>query len=99
MRKKNNSKKSKKNNGIVDMSSRKKMDIIYEHEYTDEDINSLLLELQKQMKQMEVIQQRYYSLNAYIDRIQERTFSNILEAKLLSIISKVLSSIHLENEK
>lgn len=91
MGKKNISKKINKKNAVLDMSSRKNMNIIYGKEYTDEELAALISDLKKQMEQMEDIYQKYYSQNSYIDRINERNFTNILQAKLFSIISKIIS--------
>ena len=96
MGKTNKSKKINPKNTILDMSSRKNMNVIYEKEYTDEELIELISNLKKQMEQMEDIYQKYYSQNSYIDRINERNFTNILQAKLFSIISKILSSLKTE---
>lgn len=96
MKKKNKTQNIEKKDVIVDMSSRRNLNIVDECEYTEEELNSLIVELKKQMDQMEDFYQRYYSLNAYIERINKRNFFNILYAKIISIISKLTSSMLLK---
>ena len=70
------------------MTHRKNMNVNIEKTYNDEEMHLLIEELQKQMKQMQEMEQRYYSVNAYIERIEDRNFIDILREKIVSLSSK-----------
>lgn len=85
MRKKSNQKKEKKN--IIDVSYRKNLHIDSEKTYSDEELQILISELQKQMEQMKLMEQKYYSMNASIERISRRNFIDIIKEKFESVVS------------
>ncbi len=89
---KNRTKQRRKINqksNIVDMSCRKNMNVKVEKVYDEEEMRLLILELEKQMKQMKEMEQRYYSVNAHIERIKDRNFMDILCEKVDSLFGKL----------
>ena len=85
MSKKNKNKKNAKPNDFLDMSYRKKIDIDTDQEYSDEELIALVLELNKQLKELNNLHKKLYISNAYIERICQRTFLDILHEKIVSI--------------
>lgn len=89
------SKKNKKKNvmtkEILDMSYRKKIDIDTNREYSDEELVSLIIEMNKQLQKLNDLHKELYSSNAYIERICQRTFWDILYEKIISIFGNVSS--------
>lgn len=80
--------KNKQKSYIIDMAYRKNMNVNLEKTYSDEEMHLLIIELQKQMKQMQEMEQRYYSVNAYIERIEDRNFIDIFREKVASLFGK-----------
>ena len=74
---------------LMDMSYRKNINFYEEKTYSDEELSIIISELQKQMEQMESVRQKYYSMNSYIDRINKRTFVDILQEKAQFFLSKL----------
>lgn len=99
MNKENTTKQLEKRNDIFDMSSRKTMYIIYEQEYSEKELKLLLLELERQVQQMEDIHNKYYSTNAYIERINNRNFSSILHAKIIQLFQKIFLKLTNKSNK
>lgn len=66
----------------------RKINIDSDQGYNDEELKILLAELKAQMEQMDIVREKYYSTNEYIDRISERTFLDILREKLREISQK-----------
>lgn len=85
MGKKKNNKKNIKNNDFLDMSYRNKIKTDLEQKYNDEELDSLIAELNIQIEQLNDLHKKYYSSNAYIERIYKRTFLDILREKIASI--------------
>lgn len=84
----NKKKKNTKNNkhcDFLDMSYRKNIDIDKNQEYNDEELHLLIKELHTQLDGLDDLYKKYYSSNAYIERIYKRTFFDILQAKTKSI--------------
>lgn len=87
-------KKNKNNkniNDFLDMSYRKKIDIDTDREYSDEELIALIVELNKQIQELNNQHKRLYSSNAYIERIYQRTFKDILREKIISILGNIFS--------
>lgn len=70
----------KNNTDLFDMSHRKNIVIEFNdlEPYDKEEILSLLKEIQEQR---ETVEKEYYSINASVERISERSFIDILRAK------------------
>jgi len=91
MSKKRNSKKNSKNDDFLDVSYRIKMDVDEDQRYSDEDLSVLIIELNKQLQELNAQHEKLYSSNAYIDRICQRTFRDILHAKIISIWENIIN--------
>lgn len=91
MSKKNRNKKNIKTNDYLDMSYRKKIDIDTVQQYNDEELIALIIELNKQIQELNSLHKELYSSNAYIDRICQRTFLDILHEKLVSMFGNIFS--------
>ena len=93
MSKKNTKKKDikkKDNNGdFLDVSYRGKLDIDTDKKYNDEELYALILDLDKKIEHFNKLHKNFYSSNAYIDRIQNRTFIDILREKIASTINSM----------
>lgn len=88
---KSKSKKNKNINDFLDMSYRKKIDIDTDREYSDEELIALIVELNKQIQELNNQHKILYSSNAYIERIYQRTFKDILREKIISILGNIFS--------
>lgn len=91
MSKSKNNKKNKNVNDYLDMSYRKKIDIDTDQEYNDEELIALIVELNKQIQELNNQHKKLYSSNAYIERIYQRTFKDILHEKIISILKNIFS--------
>lgn len=91
MNKKNKNKKNIKANDFLDMSYRKKIDIDADQEYSDEELIALIIDLNKQLQELNNQHKELYSSNAYIERICQRTFMDILHEKITSVLGNMLS--------
>lgn len=96
---KNNKKKKKGKNEFLDMSYRKKIDIDLNQKYNDEELYVLIEELNEQIKQLNDLHKKYYSSNAYIERICKRTFFDILQEKIESILANLTFKSYYESKK
>ena len=63
------------------------MNTDFEKTYGDEELQILISEVQKQMEEMKLIKQKYYSMNTSIERISRRNFIDIIKEKFESIAS------------
>lgn len=87
---KKNINKKKKNSDFLDVSYRGKIDIDANQKYNDEELYALIADLEKQMKQLDELHKEFYSLNARIERVQNRTFIDILRDKIISILHNMI---------
>lgn len=91
MSKNNKNKIKNKSTDVLDMSYRKKISIDEDKEYSDEELIALIVELNKQIQELNNLHKELYSSNAYIERICQRTFIDILHEKLISILRNTFS--------
>lgn len=89
MSKNNKKKKNMKANDVLDMSYRKKINIDPDREYSDEELIALIIELNNQLQELQSQHKKLYSSNAYIERIYQRTFMDILREKIISILGNI----------
>lgn len=89
--KKNKKKKNINVNDFLDMSYRKKIDVDTDREYSDEELIALIVELNAQIQELNNQHKKLYSSNAYIERIYQRTFRDILHEKIISILRNIFS--------
>lgn len=104
MGKKSSKKKNKRSNQendkkyIIDVSHRKNISMKSDNDsfYSDEELIELIEELENQIRRLELIEQKYYSNNACIDKIIQRSSWDLIRGKLDDFIAKRNSSIHLK---
>lgn len=89
MNKKNLNRK-RKNSDFLDVSYRKKIDIDVDEKYSDEELYALIADLEKQIKQLDELHKGFYSSNACIERIRNRTFIDILREKVTSVMNNMI---------
>lgn len=87
--KKKSRKKSNRDIRLIDVSQRKYLNMISDEKmFEGEELQNLITELNAQIKQLELLEKRYYSNNAYIERISKRSLWDILCEKMENLALK-----------